>query len=69
MNARIDVWSATVCDTYCGRENGDTAMNGANSAIRREISDGRPVGTAGERRGAADVTKNLRRGPVISSAA
>jgi hypothetical protein len=28
MSARSEVWSATVCDTYCGFENGETAMNG-----------------------------------------
>ena len=28
MKASIEVWSATTCETYCGLEKGETAMNG-----------------------------------------
>ena len=35
MSARSEVWSATVCDTYCGFENGETAISRSAPASAR----------------------------------
>src|SRR5438552_12467259 len=47
MNFKIDVWSYTTCDTWCGFEYGDITNAGTRTPYRLNALNGSPGGTIG----------------------